>query len=616
MRISGFQKRSIYTQTGNFSFLYSVASDSLSGDFELGFSGDNTSIPIFFKNGRIIDHNQNHLSSYSRNAPTKISGDVSVNSVDYYLNDKPIAFGSPRTTGNLDYFYIKPHLCNLDLQLSIKGNKPSYEVTDNIIFLTGEPILTGTITNYSAPFRIFSGKYNGDTNLSNISGLPFNVPEGTSNFYIINKGVRGNTTFPFTLYTNFGVKDVIVSGSGITETNNLYSMSVTAMNDPSPLNGYNSNFYTTFSNPTGNIELDVALRVLAGTGEIYSNQITTGFYSDYVTGFVVESGVLSKTITTLTSGVDYLGQIFTGETSFLVTSTVFATGIQTSFATFIGTGIGYNDEYSGPATGIVSGTITGIIESGSGSINVYGLQFGTTSYCQSIATGYGAATGYVGFINEPSSGDTFSINNNGVIFGTDYTGIYSMADFINSNTGIYLVEAITSGSGMFLTALVEGLDGNYIELSTIQDPNNSIYISSNSLQGGYNLGTGVPLTGFGQFSGIIDSITLTGSGNYSIPVSGFANGLQNALSYVKILSNTWNLKTGINSFKTTSYRDMDYINNIKDTYTGPSAIRNRGSFYAYVEYSTPFPSGDFAELTITGVGLGTGFNIQISGRNQ
>ncbi len=209
-------KRSIYTQSGQFSFLLNLLIDNMTGIANFGFSGTSGAKLINFtcRSGKFIDNKNNYVESYRDDVFTIVSGNISPNSIDYYINNNPMAFGSNRITGNIDYFYIDPLDCTATFDLYINGDKPNYTITKSVSFNTGQFNVPITITNNSLPFKIFSGIYQGDTNRANISGVPGNVPTGTSIFYINQNGLSGAVTFPFQLQTNFGPQSFLISGQG------------------------------------------------------------------------------------------------------------------------------------------------------------------------------------------------------------------------------------------------------------------------------------------------------------------------------------------------------------------------------------------------------------------
>src|SRR4051812_42195704 len=106
MIISQYKQHDVYTQTGSFSFAGLIKPKSTSGISVFGLSGTQNQNKIEFKlvSGRIYDWNSNFVSSYfsNRNEPINISGVVGVDSVDYYINEEPLAFGIPRRTGHFN----------------------------------------------------------------------------------------------------------------------------------------------------------------------------------------------------------------------------------------------------------------------------------------------------------------------------------------------------------------------------------------------------------------------------------------------------------------------------------------------------------------------------------
>jgi hypothetical protein len=213
MITSTFLTHNFYKQSGNFSFLLNLAIDSLTGILNFGFSG-NSILNFDCKSGKIIDNHNNYVEAYQKNVISNISGNISPTLYDYYINNNPVAFGLSRSIGNLDYFYINPQNCEATFDLFIKGDKPNYSLTNSINFNSGITSIPIAITNNSLPFRIFSGIYQGISSKASLSGVPMNVPTGTTVFYINQSGLSGAVTFPFQLLTNFGTQGFVISGFG------------------------------------------------------------------------------------------------------------------------------------------------------------------------------------------------------------------------------------------------------------------------------------------------------------------------------------------------------------------------------------------------------------------
>lgn len=216
MITDSFLKHNFYSQSGDFSFLLNLTVNNLTGICNFGFSGSFGGNKFNFecKSGKFIDNKNHYVDSYFEDVLNTISGNVSLNTIDYFINNNPAAFGLNRQTGNLDYFYIEPQNCEVEFDLFVNGDEPSYTVTSPYNFSSGVTNIPVTITNNSLAFKIFTGFYQGNDLYANISDIPNNVPTGITGFYIQQSGLSGFVTFPFQLLTNFGPQNFILNGYG------------------------------------------------------------------------------------------------------------------------------------------------------------------------------------------------------------------------------------------------------------------------------------------------------------------------------------------------------------------------------------------------------------------
>lgn len=602
MFFNSFSKRNFYTQTGAFSFGFDLQIDSLSGSVEIGFSGFNKTNWSFLS-GKIYDFNNNFVGTYDNN-PTTISGTISSQTVDYYINGYPVAFGEKRPTGFLDYFYINPINNNAVMDLIINGTMPNYTITSFIPFNSNSSILTGQITNNSLPFKIFSGSFLGDTSKANLSGVPTGIITGTVPFYITQTGITGNTTFPISFYTNFGIITPSISGVGTPNLENAFFLQ--AVGNPNVTNNGSTIYICSFYNPTGDMNIFPSLSLVSGAGNISGLVPMTGFYSGILTGNIIGSGNVSKFFNVTGSGLGGTGFI-----SDTITNFQYATGMQSFFYSIPATGIGATGEFTGIATGNITGIITGIIPSENGIISLSGLFSGTPIVSIAPNTGYITATGSI-ILNSPRNGDTIYVNGptNSLVYGSNFSTVAELSNLLNSNPNKYSVTTTYAANSIFVSAIQSGVLGNAVSMILPAHDSSGITVSSTGLQGGQDLGINTVVTANSQFSGYLNNI-FTGSGTYSKFVTGTIVGIASGLVGTKTFTGTWDFKTGLSSTLLTSYRDNQFISGNK--YIGGVFDKSFGSIYLSINYSTFSVGQDIVKLTITGLGLGTGFSENIIG---
>ena len=213
--ISGFSKRSIATQTGNFAYEFSVNLSNTTGSCSLGFSGSSGNVASYsFVSGKIYDSAGRNIYSYQSGTTVNINGVLSPSGHNIYTNFVPTEFAAPFTAGPIDYFYVSPSGCVVNsLDLYFSGNAPKLGVS-GVSFSGGNSTGSGVFSNGAAnnSFRIFSG-YD-SSGLYLFSGSPYTniTSSAAQNFYIVQNfqnttstSLTDNTVVvPYTFYTNFG----------------------------------------------------------------------------------------------------------------------------------------------------------------------------------------------------------------------------------------------------------------------------------------------------------------------------------------------------------------------------------------------------------------------------
>jgi len=607
MLIDSFTKRAFYRQTGIFSFLANLTFEDNSGSCQIGFSGG-TVLPFTFNSGRITDKSGYFFSPYNIRQKISFSGNVSSSGIDYFVNGEPKALGLPRETGYLDYFYINTST-NVELDIYINGEQPSYSYTNQVNYNTGDSSIPVTLTNNSTlPFRIFSGQLLSDSNLFSISGFPTGNINGTKTFYFNPNNLGGQNNLTVQMHTDFGPQVFTIGASGIVT---VPETSVINLIGPPTIDPEGSGvYYCSFSNGSGAISVMPLLEYITGSG-LYNNEfILTGDYSTTVTGQISGSGILSKTINISGSGYGGINNNYINiPFDYTATLLSYATGNFSWDFSILGTGLASNGSYTGPATGLITGSILGTILEGSGFYRYSGLvQLPPNSAYSSQATGRTAGTGLIHY-NTPNLNDFLYVGNPDIAlaYGISYTGQLDLVNYLNSNTGLHKVTAISNGGDIKLTSLVPGSSGN---LPVFVDSSNGGSMSVISINGGQDLGSGVELTPLGNFKAFMNRDFL-GTGIFSKLVSGLGTGLYSGLPDAKTFTGTWDMLTGLTIDSLVSVKSGGYFDT--NRFSGTPYSAEVGSFYIYLPYTNPFPVADLIALTITGIGLPTGATVFISG---
>ena len=472
MKINSETKyRSIPSQN-QLSYVINGNIDNTTGITNFGLSGDNGNLNLFsFKTGKIYDVNNKHIWSYNPSESFTISGNITSNNLNYYINDKIVCLSSPKQDKYYKYFYIDNKNCTTDFNINIYGyNYPNYSIIFPFTNTVGDNI-TGYIKNNSLnsnlSFQFFDGtpsigNYYSLKNIatgfisgSNSGEIVFNYTSATNPysfnslpgpFNFLNGFITFNTNFatfsyvldvPVTLRPYYYV-DFITNFTGLID--NLYNYNYD-LQTKSPVD---QTVFISLSNITGH------------TGDLYySDFAATGLISGTGYGFIYGQGYING----ISSGnlfsvdQDYYGNVLTKSFTQNNSSYVVATGyINYNYnSTLIGgSGLlpaqpGTTIDATGFAqekilnnifiygsrliTGSISGDLTGywgdLIQTGRGLINTNGTKYFTGVY----------ALQYNQFFWDgiPSIQYDVEKNPNYKIYGITGSGSF---DFINSNLGV------------------------------------------------------------------------------------------------------------------------------------------------------------------------------------
>jgi hypothetical protein len=459
MFISG-QHDFYFNAQKNVSFSSSINLNRASGDTIFSINGISGGINFHFKNGRVIDNNNNFVWSYRSGDIINLSGDLSQTHLTYWINGNPICVSevAPNYYSGASLSVASGAVCDFSNKMMGKLPQHSFIYPDNL--LSGESLPVLFINNNEDPnefFSVISGnmdylpssiyKYfslsgiDGGTR-TKISGgggdsLSFSF-DPTGNFV-------GPFSVPFSLFTDFGqlAKNFTVNYT-TTPTyfqsyTNTFSGLLFDVNSGENFYHYRSVLFLLNSG----VNEDLYTYLYDGGDNNYN---VTGTYrvrgsvSGLVSGYMVESGSFSG----LLSGTLYTIQDFSGQsinpyyTEVSGITGVYATGCIPSGSVY-GWGLlypgstGYYPSYfSQDASGYLMGNLSGYVSGGSG-----------------ILTGYatGNITGVRVLIFSGNSYDQYPAPSNYPGFSTVYYG----PDAINTKvvSGIYTVPYTTTGANGF-----------------------------------------------------------------------------------------------------------------------------------------------------------------------
>lgn len=451
-------KQSFYSQTGDFQFGMNLIIPSLFGEINVGISGANpitNKINFSCNSGKILDNFGRFMGIYRAGEQFSLSGNISSGSYDYFINGIPESYNNLKNTGVFDYIYLQnPGGLTCQYDFFVNGEQPRVSV--NILnCFSGDREGTGYIVNSKPqfPVKIYSGSF---TNLS--SNLPFSI-SGMFTGNLINSGAFyilpgitnsvGNYTGNLQLLTNGGTinltTSINISGSPAAPN---YSFNLIDTNNNLIIAGNSANYTSNVFCPSGSgIPIIVTLDYVSGSGTYYTNiDVLTGIISG-VTGYILESGTLSKYYTGIGTGIGgQFNNTGSGFASGTLTAFQWATGNNFTWPyTLIISGYGSGENYSGIGSGFYNATITGDILDGSGSFfyNDYFVTNTTPIYSISgtgaLIDGLGTGTQIVtvgnvtGYLTQYFTGSgTYT----GLSTG-DITGSGTIIDYIKDFTGLF-----------------------------------------------------------------------------------------------------------------------------------------------------------------------------------
>lgn len=596
-------KRSFYTQNDNFGFIANISVDNTTGRYEFGVSGESATFPVVLQSGRISVGNL-FLHTYVPYEPFSVECQISTNSFNVLKDGSPMVFGAGQPTSDYSYLYFSRDSASLGATFDfyVSGqNTPNVTINDKGYLLSSsQTVVTGFLNNNGAyPVRVFS------SNAQPLQDLDFgalansDVPAGDKGAFTFTGGWE---TYNFSqpilvnLVTNYGDSTVsfkIVDARSYYHfvfLQNIPSYAFNAQNVLSRTLSY-SNFSGGLKTNSFPANLSFSLDYISGSGYYSTPDFIDGAnYSTVCTGLFSQSGILLGQALIPTGNGNLSGVYIINVSRF-----GWATGAVTGTFSGMGTGLSSANGYTGVGYGNVTGTITGLIQDGSG-----------TFFFNSLASGYGfnaVSAGYSGYINATGflsvsglrNGDSFYVGvmSAPLIKGIQFFNETGLAAYLN-NTPEHKVTATTSGNLVYLGSRHSGSLGN----GTFIQPNICDYGSmlySPFLTGGQDVGsTGIAVTPIGPFFAPYTT-TLTGSGDYSVLATGFADG---DFYYTKTFTGQWDILTGVSMSKLVSLKRAG--NYTSTVISGETNLPPNSSVAFQIVHNSDSFSADTALLTISG----------------
>lgn len=591
------KKREFYAQPSNVEFSIDCSVNSLE-PFRIGVSGSK-SIELLLSGGRVFD-GDSFIYTYSTYQNLNFLIQSSEDSYNLFQNGVPLLIGRPIQTGHFSYFYVTRENQDTNMEFSVEvfgSESPSYTITQNLILTkSGQSAVTGYISNYGAwPLKVFQ------SNAIPPDGIEYNnfagsIQNGESGELVFS-GNFDSLTLPQSIftqfYTSFDERDLYI---GIVDARNFDRFVVI-----NPLefgfseNGYAQSFVT-YTNYSGeNISdyptnLTITAEYVAGSG-VREIDIGTVSYSINGFGSFFESGLLTGLYSVETGIGLASGFVFASGARFS-----WATGFATGIFVGVGTGLATGENYYGPAVGEFTAIITGLINNGSGTVQINGIHSGVADGAMAIGyTGYINATGYID-ISKMQNGDYFYITSltDPLIRGFQFFNETGLVSYLSGKSNVHKVKSYYEDGIVYLESLYSGTEGN----GQIISPGNcgfGEFLSSLQLYGGENIGeTGFYAVAVEPFWGDVQ-ITLTGSGNYNGIISSESNA---TFRYVKTFTGAWDIKTGMSEDSLTSLKRPGFFDS--NMISGSGLLPPNSFFIMAIQHNGDGFTEDTFRLTISG----------------
>jgi len=388
MVITGSRSRNLYPQD-TVNWLMNLQPGS-SGVFNFYFQTDKNQIPIFsLKNGKVLSPNGDMVDGYVPNTTLSFSGNVTDGRADLYNNNLPLYLGSKTTTfSKITGFYLEPvngGSINF-INLNILGDVPEYFYDRDLYYRSGESIKINIFNSGLYDIRIFSGEILNSLKNFELNGLNnLLIPSSGSGFFrLINNGVVSFNNLKLILDTNYGLRELLISLSGIRLEDELYYLSL----GPEVFS-VDNNFYEDYNSVYRNKQssnISIELKYISGlTGDYYKPVRHTSFVENIeVSGEIFGSGYLYGPSTGLISGYNILRDFYEYGTGSGIASkfkiaddqyieriyNVSGSGLGEAYLKTVIPGTGFSDNivysgwttfFGGTLTGRQSGLVTGLI---------------------------------------------------------------------------------------------------------------------------------------------------------------------------------------------------------------------------------------------------------------
>ena len=596
--------RSFFTQNDNFDVSVNCQVNNTTGMYSFGITGT-SSFKINLISGKIYKDDI-FVHSYVPYEQFSIRMQLTSGNYNIYKNENPLILGQLKSQNDYNSFFFNRQY-NMDdatFDVYISGsNTPNVFIQQTAyIFSTGQTSITGEIINYGPyDYKVFTSEAASLQNLTfnNITG---NITSGQTGYFIFNGGLNNfDTTQPIILniYTNYNYNYLnfyILNISSLDKTIIFKPMpplvfnNLNQINSPLQYNNYSGGLATN----SFNAEFSFMLDYVSGSGLFKGNNIIlSGFYNIIGYGNIINYGYLTGLSTVMTGTSQLSGEYVISGSNF-----AWATGSITGYFSGIGTGIASGNGYTGISIGPFTGSIIDTIYPNSGTL-FYNKAFVTGHGLQSLSLDYQGYTQATGFVN------ISGLNYDDIIYigvmdiplikGLQFNDTTGLCYYLSGNYQHEVSSIVGDDNILYLTSLLNGTLGNGIFINQNQCNVGSMVAYTPILTGGTDIGvTGLIVYPISEYNGTITKL-FSGSGYYSNPISGNANG---TFYFIRIFTGVWDLLTGISPSSLVSFKNQGFFNSTG--FSGYFVGTPNSTVYFQIAHSDSDFNIDVANLIISG----------------
>lgn len=142
-----------------FSAFFDLSLSNVTGQAEIGFSGEGKKYKFNFNGGKMFDDEGRYFSSYLPNDSFSLNTNISGTAYDYSVNDQVVTYSGAKQDFNAERFYVQATGVAVNHSIIINSTKPTLTLNYPSTFVTGYPITGYLTTNSVNGVKLFTGQF-------------------------------------------------------------------------------------------------------------------------------------------------------------------------------------------------------------------------------------------------------------------------------------------------------------------------------------------------------------------------------------------------------------------------------------------------------------------------